>query len=80
MARKYVWWQSPERTLQDRRLLLAQMMTLGTAEDVRWLVSRVSAADLRGVLSAPPVGTLRPVCGHSTAPYFLAWTGEPRVG
>ena len=56
MARKYVWWQSAERTLQDRRLLLAQMMTLGTAEDVRWLVSRVSTADLRGVLSDPPVG------------------------
>ncbi|MCY4026807.1 MAG: hypothetical protein OXH75_10915 [Acidobacteria bacterium] len=56
MARKYVWWQSPDRTLRDRRLLLAQMMTLGTADDVRWLVSRVSAADLRGVLSDPPVG------------------------
>ena len=56
MARKYVWWQSPERTLRDRPLLLAQMMTLGTADDVRWLVSRVSAADLRGVLSDPPVG------------------------
>ena len=56
IARKYVWWQSPERTLQDRPLLLAQMMTLGTADDVRWLVSRVSAADLRGVLSDPPVG------------------------
>ena len=56
MARKYVWWQSPERTLEDRRLLLAQMMTLGTLDDVRWLMSRVSAADLRDVLRAAPVG------------------------
>ena len=57
MARKYVWWQSPERTLRDRRLLLAQMMTLGTADDARWLVSRVPAApELRGVLRDPPVG------------------------
>ena len=56
MARKYVWWQSPERALQDRRLLLAQMMTLATADDTRWLVSRVPAAELRGVLREPPAG------------------------
>ena len=58
MARKYVWWQPPERTLQDRRLLLAQMMTLATVDDARWLVSNVSADELRGVLRAPPVGVL----------------------
>ena len=34
MAKKYVWWQSPERALADGRLLLAQMMTLATADDV----------------------------------------------
>ena len=56
MARKYVWWQSPERTLADRRLLLAQMMTLGTVDDVRWLVGRVSEDGLRAVLRDPPVG------------------------
>ena len=56
MARKYVWWQPPERTLADRLLLLAQMMTLGTVDDVRWLVGRVSEDDLRAVLRDPPVG------------------------
>ena len=56
MARKYVWWQSPARTLRDQRLLPAQIMTLGTADDARWLVSRVPAADLRRVLSNAPVG------------------------
>ena len=56
MARKYVWWQSPERTLEDRRLLLAQMMTLGTADDVRWLLSRVSTSELCHVLRDPPIG------------------------
>ena len=56
MARKYVWWQPPERTLEDDRLLLAQMMTLGTVDDVRWLVSRVSAGALRRALCDPPVG------------------------
>ena len=58
MARKYVWWQPPERTLRDRPLLLAQMMTLATADDARWLVSQVSAEELRAVLRTPPVGVL----------------------
>ena len=56
MARKYVWWQPPERTLEDQRLFLAQMMTLGTADDVRWLLSRVSDSELRRVLLDPPIG------------------------
>ncbi len=56
MARKYVWWQPPDRTLEDRRLLLAQVMTLGTAADIRWLLSRVPTSELRRVLRDPPVG------------------------
>ena len=56
MARKYVWWQPPERTLEDRRLFLAQMMTLGTVADIRWLLSRVSTSELRRVLRDPPIG------------------------
>ena len=56
MAKKYVWWQSPARTLADGRLLLAQMMTLATADDVRWLLSVASSADLLCVLDDPPVG------------------------
>ena len=56
MAQKYVWWQAPEHTLADGRLLLAQMMTLGTADDVRWLLSVVSSEDMLRVLDDPPVG------------------------
>ena len=55
MAQKYVWWQAPEHTLADGRLLLAQMMTLGTADDVRWLLSVVSSEDMLRVLDDPPV-------------------------
>ena len=60
MARKYVWWQPPEHTLADRQLFLAQMMNLGTAEDIRWLLSRVSTSDLRDVLRDPPIGIFNP--------------------
>ena len=56
MARKYVWWQPPERTVADERLFLAQMMTLGSVDDVRWLLSRVSEDRLREVLRDPPAG------------------------
>ncbi len=56
MARKYVWWQPPGRTLADTRLFLAQMMTLGSVDDVRWLLSRVSEDRLREVLRDPPSG------------------------
>ena len=56
MARKYVWWQPPERALADRSLFLAQMMNLGTTDDVRWLLARVSTSELRDVLCDPPIG------------------------
>ena len=56
MASKYVWWQPAESTLADRRLLLAQMMTLGTADDMRWLLSVVSSDHLLQVLDDPPIG------------------------
>lgn len=56
VASKYVWWQPAESTLADRRLLLAQMLTLATVDDVRWLLARVAEADLRRVLQDPPVG------------------------
>ena len=36
--------------------LLAQMMTLGTADDVRWMLSRVSDSELRRVFLDPPIG------------------------
>lgn len=56
IARKYVWWQPPQRTLADRRLFLAQVMTFGTVTDIRWLLSRISTSELRRVLRDPPVG------------------------
>lgn len=60
MARKYVWWQPPEQTLADRPLLLAQMMTLGSADDIRWLLSLVSTAELRNALRDAPIGIFNP--------------------
>ncbi len=60
MARKYVWWQPPEETLANRKLFLAQLMTLGTVEDVRWMLAAASGDELRAVLRGPPVGVFNP--------------------
>ena len=35
MAKKHFWCQYPERALDDGSLFLVQLMTLGTAGDVR---------------------------------------------
>ena len=35
IAARYVWWQTPEVTLARPHHFLCQIMTLGTAEDVR---------------------------------------------
>ena len=39
-----------EATLADARLFMAQLMTIGNVEDVRWLLSVASSDDLRSVL------------------------------
>jgi hypothetical protein len=35
LARKYVWWQTPDETLTRLDHFLCQLMTLGTPDDVR---------------------------------------------
>ena len=77
MARKYVWWQPPRRALADRRIFLAQMMTLGSVDDVRWLLARVSEQDLRDVLRDPPVGVFN---GRSWHFWHLRLGCEPIPG
>lgn len=74
MARKYVWWQPPEDTLADRKLLLAQLMTLGTVEDVRWMLASATDDELRAVLRDPPVGIFN---GRSWAFWHLRLGLDP---
>lgn len=56
MAKKYVWWKSPEDALSDQSHFIAQLMTLGTLEDTRWLRATFSAEELADVLNHPPPG------------------------
>jgi len=56
MAAKYVWWKPPRKALADKTHFLAQLMTLGTLEDVQWMMNNYREEELRQTLEvAPPV-------------------------
>ena len=74
MAQKYVWWKPPAETLSEPRLLVAQMMTMGTLEDVQWMLSCTSSDDLRTVLRNPPVGVFN---GRSWTYWQRRLNGDP---
>jgi hypothetical protein len=58
LARRYVWWLSPEAALRSPSLVLCQVLQLGTAEDVR-SARRVLGDDaLRAALRAAPAGVI----------------------
>ena len=56
IAQKLFWWKSPADALDDPIRFAAQVMTLGTWEDVQ--TSRTTLGDevFRQVLSTPPPG------------------------
>jgi hypothetical protein len=49
-ARKYIWWQAPEAAVAEPHRVIAQVMNLGTFEDVRALRQQASDAEFRRVL------------------------------
>jgi hypothetical protein len=58
LARRYVWWQSPEDTLARPDHFLCQLMQLGTAEDVRTARSLLGDDAFRAALRSAPPGVL----------------------
>lgn len=56
VARRLIWWQDANASLAQPERLIAQVMTLGTWEDVE-LIREVYGEDaLRAVLATPPPG------------------------
>ena len=49
-ARKYIWWQPPEAAADDRHRIIAQVMNLGTFEDVQSLRRTVGDVEFRRAL------------------------------
>ena len=56
IARRLIWWMPPEEALEERSLFLAQVMTLGTWNDVQCVRAALGDEALRQTLSDPPAG------------------------
>ena len=50
LARKYVWWKSPEEALRAPQRIIAQVMNLGDVDDVQILASQLGDDALRDAL------------------------------
>lgn len=78
MAQRYIWWKPPEESFKHLHLLFAQMMTLGTMEDLRWLMSVTTDDDLRKVLRIAPAGIFNGRAWHFWH-YRLGMTPVPEL-
>jgi len=56
LARKYVWWRSPEEALCAPQRIIAQVMNLGDYEDVRRLANQLGDEALRNALKHAEAG------------------------
>jgi len=56
LAKKYLWWVSPEAAIRDQGRLVAQVMNLGTFEDVRYLEDRLGEDYLANIVKTARPG------------------------
>ena len=56
VAKRVVWFKSPEDTLQDKNFFLAHVMIFGTLRDIQVVLETYSEADFEAVLDDPPPG------------------------
>jgi hypothetical protein len=56
LARKYIWWEPPERALRNRHRLIAQVMDIGTHADVEALRAAVGDGELEHALREARAG------------------------
>lgn len=76
IASRLAWFISPEEAIEQPQLLLTQVMTLGTIEDVLTVRQAVGLDEFRKVLDSASPGAFDPrswaywnlICGRRTAP------------
>jgi hypothetical protein len=56
LARKYLWWMAPDDALRDEDRLVAQVMNMGTFDDIRLVEARLGEAHMRRVLESAGPG------------------------
>ena len=60
VAKRLIWWSDPQETLQDRKRLIAQIMTYGDLDDTKAMLREFSRSELESVLDNPPPGIFTP--------------------
>jgi hypothetical protein len=60
LARRLIWWKRPEEALCWPDRLIAQVMTLGTWDDIQTARSEWGDEGFRRVLQSPPPGVFDP--------------------
>jgi hypothetical protein len=56
VAKRVVWFKTPDEALREPKLFLAHLMTYGTLEDIATAMKYYSEADFDLVLKDPPAG------------------------
>lgn len=56
LARKYVWWKTPDEAMEMPERVVAQVMNIGDYDDVAMLAEEVGDDYLRGVLTRAEIG------------------------
>lgn len=56
LARKYVWWKTPDEALSMPERVIAQVMNIGDYDDVQTLLAHVGDDALREVLVRAEAG------------------------
>lgn len=56
VAKRVVWFKTPDDALQDVKLFLAHVMTYGTLSDIATTLYYFSESDFEAVLDDPPPG------------------------
>jgi hypothetical protein len=60
LAKRYVWWLSPEEALEYPQRVIARIMDMGTFADIHELVAIVGEDSLRQALQNAEAGQFRP--------------------
>ena len=56
LARKYVWWKTPDQAIASPQRVIAQVMNIGDFEDVQAMAALVGNQTLRHVLAQAEIG------------------------
>jgi DNA-binding transcriptional ArsR family regulator len=56
LARKYVWWKAAGDAARDQERLVAQVMSIGTYDDIQLVAAKLGEDYLRGVLKHAEAG------------------------